>query len=495
MRARWWITLGAGLSIAAAAGGYSAYAYATRTTFGAVGPAPGTLVADATPAISLATDPGGLSDLRVEIDGRNVTDRVRTEAGRIVLDGLELDDGTHTVAVSATTGGLFGGALAETWSFSSDTTAPDLTVLTPTRRWTTSALVTGRSEPGATVRVSWEGGEATQVVPDDGLFRVDAGVQPGLHPLDVAAVDAAGNTTSETRPIRFDDIAPVLTEPAWPTTVKDTDSPLLVAVASDNVRLRVTATLNGQAVKPKLTATGFSIETHGLPQGRHVVDVIASDRAGNRTTLSHSFVIDSTEKLTPNLTLMPGARGKDVLSLTRRLRLEGAWKRKKLSIRYDNKVAAAVRRFQKAAGLPQDGIARPALLKATQSKLVIEQSKFRVRAYEDGKLIAEFPVAVGTAQYPTPVGTYVITEKLKNPTWIPPNSPWAKGLEPIPPGAGNPLGTRWIGTSAPAIGLHGTPQAWTIGSRASHGCVRMHIKDVEKLFELVEVGQPVVFKA
>ncbi len=493
MRARWWISLGTGLVVAAAGGGYAAYAYSTRTTFGTVGPTPGSLVADAAPAISLATDAKALRNLRVEVDGRDVTGRVTVLDGRIALDGLDLPDGDHSVSISAMSGGLFGETLRTTWSFSNDTAAPDLAVLTPTKRWTASPLVTGRSEPGVTVRVAWEGGEATQVVPADGLFRITAGVQPGLQPLEIAAIDAAGNTTGATRPIRFDDIAPVLAPPTWPKTIKDTDSPLLVAVASDNLRLRVAATLNGQSVKPTMTATGFTIETHTLAQGRHAVAVVASDRAGNRTTFTHSFVIDSTEKLTSNLTLMPGARGKDVLSLTRRLRLEGAWKRKKLSIRYDNRVAAAVRRFQKSAGLPQDGITRPALLKATQSKLVVEQSKFRVRAYEDGKLIAEFPVAVGTAQYPTPVGTFVITEKLKNPTWIPPNSPWAKGLEPIPPGAGNPLGTRWIGTSAPAIGLHGTPSAWSIGTRASHGCVRMHIKDVEKLFELVEVGQPIVF--
>ncbi len=82
----------------------------------------------------------------------------------------------------------------------------------------------------------------------------------------------------------------------------------------------------------------------------------------------------------------------------------------------------------------------------------------------------------------------------KNPTWIPPNSPWAKGLEPIPPGPGNPLGTRWIGTSAPAVGFHGTPQDWSIGTAASHGCLRMHIPDVEKLYEQVQVGWTVEFK-
>ena len=58
---------------------------------------------------------------------------------------------------------------------------------------------------------------------------------------------------------------------------------------------------------------------------------------------------------------------------------------------------------------------------------------------------------------------FVITEKVENPTWTPPNSPWAAGLEPIAPGPYNPLGTRWIGTTAPLVGIHGTPSDWSIG--------------------------------
>jgi lipoprotein-anchoring transpeptidase ErfK/SrfK len=237
------------------------------------------------------------------------------------------------------------------------------------------------------------------------------------------------------------------------------------------------------------------VETHRLAQGMQTIDVRATDRAGNTVSYTKQMLVDSTEKLKSNMTLRPGAVGRDVLSLTRRLRLEGVWKRKKLARTYDNRVIAAVKRYQKQNDMVQDGIARPALLTATQGKIIIDKSKFRLRAYRDGKLVLTFPIAIGQAAYPSPTGTFVVTEKLKNPTWIPPNSPWAKGLEPIPPGSGNPLGTRWIGTSAPAVGIHGTPSANSIGTAASHGCIRMHIKDVEKLFEYVDVGESVVFKA
>jgi lipoprotein-anchoring transpeptidase ErfK/SrfK len=79
----------------------------------------------------------------------------------------------------------------------------------------------------------------------------------------------------------------------------------------------------------------------------------------------------------------------------------------------------------------------------------------------------------------------------RNPTWTPPDSRWAAGLGPVPPGPGNPLGTRWIGISSPGIGIHGTPADSSIGTRASHGCIRMHIPDVERVFSMVSVGTTV----
>ena len=79
------------------------------------------------------------------------------------------------------------------------------------------------------------------------------------------------------------------------------------------------------------------------------------------------------------------------------------------------------------------------------------------------------PVATGQAIYPTPTGAFSVVDKQRNPWWRPPNSEWAKGLKPVPPGPGNPLGTRWMGISAPGVGMHGTPDAASIGYSASHG--------------------------
>ena len=70
-----------------------------------------------------------------------------------------------------------------------------------------------------------------------------------------------------------------------------------------------------------------------------------------------------------------------------------------------------------------------------------------------------------------------------------------EGPGPIPPGPGNPLGTRWMGLSAPYVGIHGTPDAASIGYSASHGCIRMLIPQVEWLFTQVDVGTPVFIVA
>ncbi len=125
--------------------------------------------------------------------------------------------------------------------------------------------------------------------------------------------------------------------------------------------------------------------------------------------------------------------------------------------------------------------------------VIVDRGNFRLTWFRAGKKIT-FPIAVGSPEHPTPTGNYHVIEKQKNPTWFPPDSPWAAGLGPVPPGVSNPLGTRWIGTSAPAIGMHGTPQSGSIGSRASHGCIRMYIGDAERLYDLVDIGTPVYIR-
>ena len=103
-----------------------------------------------------------------------------------------------------------------------------------------------------------------------------------------------------------------------------------------------------------------------------------------------------------------------------------------------------------------------------------------------------FSVATGQSIYPTPAGRFSIVVKWVNPTWYPPTQDaWAAGLSPVPPGPDNPLGTRWMGLSAPGIGIHGTDEPTSIGWNASHGCIRMQVVDSEWLFSRVRIGTTV----
>jgi lipoprotein-anchoring transpeptidase ErfK/SrfK len=127
--------------------------------------------------------------------------------------------------------------------------------------------------------------------------------------------------------------------------------------------------------------------------------------------------------------------------------------------------------------------------------IVIRRGSKRLHLYNGMRPWRIFAVATGQDRYPTPLGRFEIVVKWVNPTWYPPDSDWARGQEPIPPGPGNPLGTRWMGISAPGVGIHGTPDAGSIGYSVSHGCIRMQIPDAEWLFSRVSVGTPVFIVA
>jgi lipoprotein-anchoring transpeptidase ErfK/SrfK len=128
--------------------------------------------------------------------------------------------------------------------------------------------------------------------------------------------------------------------------------------------------------------------------------------------------------------------------------------------------------------------------------IVIRRGSHQLTLYRRATLVREFPVATGQSSYPTPLGRFQIVTMWRDPWWYPPaGSAWAAGEKPIPPGPSNPLGTRWMGLSAPYVGIHGTPNAASIGYSASHGCIRMRIPDAEWLFDHVEIGTTVFIVA
>jgi lipoprotein-anchoring transpeptidase ErfK/SrfK len=124
--------------------------------------------------------------------------------------------------------------------------------------------------------------------------------------------------------------------------------------------------------------------------------------------------------------------------------------------------------------------------------IIINVAEHKLSLYDRDKLLAEFPVACGSPTYPTPIGKWKIVEKQLHPTWHNPGSDWARSMpDSIPPGPNNPLGTRAMALNASGVLIHGTPSSWSIGQNVSHGCVRMYMADVERLFDMVETNTPV----
>jgi lipoprotein-anchoring transpeptidase ErfK/SrfK len=135
-----------------------------------------------------------------------------------------------------------------------------------------------------------------------------------------------------------------------------------------------------------------------------------------------------------------------------------------------------------------------ALRKSASTVITIEQSSFTLRLFKRLKVVKRYKVAVGLPDYPTPRGVFAIQSKQVNPVWSVPNSPWAgelAGTTVTGGSATNPLKARWLGISG-SVGIHGTGEAGSIGTRASHGCIRMHVGDVIALYSRVPMGTPVL---
>ena len=126
------------------------------------------------------------------------------------------------------------------------------------------------------------------------------------------------------------------------------------------------------------------------------------------------------------------------------------------------------------------------------SYLTLDRSTFTLRLWKNLKLAKTYTVAVGMEGLETPEGLYAIQEKEEEPVWHVPESAWAGSLagQDIPPGPENPIKARWMGIFEGA-GIHGTEETYSLGSAASHGCVRMAIPDVIELYDQVEVGTPI----
>jgi lipoprotein-anchoring transpeptidase ErfK/SrfK len=128
--------------------------------------------------------------------------------------------------------------------------------------------------------------------------------------------------------------------------------------------------------------------------------------------------------------------------------------------------------------------------------VTVDKANFRLRLFKNLKFSKSYGVAVGQPAYPTPSGLFSIANKQVDPVWSVPNSPWAGELQGTTVDGGsaaNPLKARWMGI-VNGVGIHGTGEEYSIGSRASHGCIRMRVADVKDLYPRVPVGTAVLIR-
>lgn len=520
----WLVVIGAGALLALA--GFLVTQFLGRANIASAEPGPGEAVATTRPTIALRLENASrVHGLRVMVDGRPLQGEVRGAGNRLTITPGKLREGRHVAEVSFRTRNVFSRTVRRTWTFDVDVTRPAVAVRRPARGAFVNRRavpLAGRAEAGARIGVTWKGGQAETTAAADGRWSVRGTFPEGNSVARVTATDRAGNSTVVLRRVAVDTVGPAfrVSSPVEKAVLTETDAPLVAGTVDSDAPARLTfgARINGRDLPalPGAEVTGipevtpvagggtptgslridgrsFEIGIGSLPQGRSRVVVWARDRAGNVTEKRLSVVVDSTEEFGA-YAMARGAKGADVTALQRRLKESGKY-RGKTTGRFDTKTYRALRKYQRGRGIAPTGTVGPRTLQSMVGRIVINLSQFKLRLIRDGKVARTYKIAIGQSAYPTPTGTYKVVNKQTNPTWIPPSSPWAKGLGPIPPGPGNPLGTRWIGTSAPAVGIHGTYADYSVGTRASHGCLRMHIPDVEALFEEVSVGMPVIIRA
>lgn len=442
-----------------------------------------------------------VGEVRVTVDGRDAaaaTDR----SGRLLrLDGRRFDDGAHDVRVEADAGLPLAGPVRRSWRFIVDTTAPRVGTFEVHRTVRAGRIrIGGRTEPGARVRghITESRRRASAVAGADGRYRLAFDIREGRSTIRLAVSDRAGNTrpasrriTRDTRPPRVD-LAGL--GDRW-----ETADPVLRGRVNGERNAEALVTVDGRpatAAPVPVRRGRFTARLTGLHEGEHRVRVRVADAAGNAAEAARTVLVDSTETL-GSAVVGPGARGADARRLLRLLRryggLDGAARDA-----IGPSAVRSVRAFQRRKGLAVDGLVGPdvrsALLGRLPGRVEIDLSERRLTLVRGETPTRSYPVAVGQPRYPTPTGSFRIVDKQVDPIWTPPNSPWAAELDTIPAGPGNPLGTRWIGTSRPAIGIHGTHAVGSIGTAASHGCVRMRIADVEELYREITVGTPITIR-
>ena len=553
-RIHWWgWTILVLIVLIAVGGGFVWGERAFSVEISTVSPEMGARLASASVQISCVL-PGyvpGRGSVSVTVDGKPLASSALMLRDGRVGAAVSLADGTHTADVEYSSLNIYSRQLSRSWTFSIDTTAPAVEVISPSPHTILSQEVNhfeATFSEDATATLEIDGLAVPLTQSESGGAKsaeADLRVAEGEHELTLSVTDPLGNRTVQKWQAWADYQAPTVQAAEWPGSTWKQDSSTLGFVIADSLpdQLVMSATVDGRGVglvqasasalaalaptvggssvsRPRTTIASASttttstlarpagtpsvapanlssadksrdylLSTGVLNEGTHEVTVSVEDIGGHVATWHRTFLVDTTETFGAR-PLGEGAIGQDVVTLQKLLAARGLYVGAATGF-YDDATAQAVTAYNASLNLSGGTSVGADALPLLVGSIRIDLSERKLYLYADGKLEKTYNVAVGQPSYPTPVGSWKIISKVVDPTWTPPDSPWAKGAVPIGPGPDDPLGTRWMGLSAPGVGIHGTNEPWSIGSYASHGCIRMHIPDAEDLFTRVLIGMPV----
>jgi lipoprotein-anchoring transpeptidase ErfK/SrfK len=309
-------------------------------------------------------------------------------------------------------------------------------------------------------------------------------IAPGVT---IGGIDVGGRSAADARALVQREIADPLNKPVV-VTYEDETFKLTPKALKHN------ADVDGMIDEAlQVSRDGGLVERVGRYVSGSKVDIDVAPRVGYSDKAIENFVADVAGEVNQeaqNASIVPsgdsirptpGQKGVEV----REPELQDA-------IKSEVETPGAGDEIQVVTQHTQPDITRAELAEEYPTYITVDRAEFKVRLFRNLKLEKSYTVAIGASGYDTPSGLYNIQSKEVNPTWHVPDSEWAGSLagQDIPPGPGNPLVARWMGIYNGA-GFHGTDDIGSLGSAASHGCIRMAVSDVIDLFDRVEVGDPV----
>ena len=227
-------------------------------------------------------------------------------------------------------------------------------------------------------------------------------------------------------------------------------------------------------------ATGGSVDRRIAPRITYSAHALDAFVAGLARQIDRPARDASVSPTPASLNPVPSQQGLEVRTGELRARLRSA-----IDSERHRTVAAPVDQLE--AEVTTDELAA-----RYSTFITIDRGNFELRLWKNLRLVKTYTIAVGQAGLETPAGEYTIDDKQVNPSWHVPDSPWAGSLagEVIPPGPQDPLKARWMGFYNGA-GIHGTDDLASLGTAASHGCVRMSVPEVIELYDEVPLGTPI----